>query len=496
MSRSGYNQILKSSIMTGGAQVLTLIAGFIRMKIAALCMGPSGVGMIGLFNQSTVFVIALAGLGLNSSGVREVAAAEGTGDPEKLARVVRSLRLFVLGTGLLAALFCYFFSTYLSKWTFGDESQSSSFALLGIALFLSEISNGQAALLRGLGKIRELAFISVLVSFGSTVLAGTCYWIWAAKGIAFALVAMAAMGLLGSWWYARQIKLVPVSLSLREVLKEGSGMLKMGLSFVWSSFVMMGVSFLIGILVREHLGLQGNGFYQAAWGMSGLFVGFVLGAMGQDFYPRLTGLIDRREEACRLINQQIEIGVLLALTGIVGTIAFSHWLIPLLYSKDFLPASDAVVWFTLGCFGRIVSWPLGYVLIAKGESMWYAVTETLFALMQLLFSWLGLKYWGLTGISCAFALLYVFHGTLMRILVGRLIGFRYRSESLHLIAIGLIVSIFAMFSGPWFGIPLVAACAIFCIRGVSCRLDEESALLKKIRAIPLIGVFVAGRRSS
>lgn len=65
------------------------------------------------------------------------------------------------------------------------------------------------------------------------------------------------------------------------------------------------------------------GIYQAAWALSGLFAGFVLGAMGTDFYPRLTALIRDREAAVRAVNEQTEIGILLAVPWLLATLAFA-----------------------------------------------------------------------------------------------------------------------------------------------------------------------------
>lgn len=484
MSRSHYGQILKASILTGGAQVVTLLAGFVRMKLAAVLLGPNGVGIIGLYTQATGMLSAITGLGLGSSAVGEVAAAEGAGDREKLGRVVRSLRVLVQLTGLLAALLCLLLATPLSQWTFGDESHRNGFLALSLALFLSQLAAGQAALLRGLGRIRELAIQSVAVSLASTATAVTCYWIWGEKGIVPSLMALAALTLLGAWWYERNIKLPEITLSWREALAEARGMLRMGVAFLWSAVINLGVAYAIGVMVRTELGLAGNGLYLAAWGISGMFVGFVLSAMGQDFYPRLTALIRKPKEACALINEQTEIGILLALPGVVGTIAMSDWIITLLFSRDFLPASGAVVGFALGCFGRITSFPLGYALIAQGDSRRFALTETIFGLLNLALAWGGLRRWGLPGVAAGFALMYLAYSVTMRFVIGRALGFRYNRSSLSLIFVSLAFLAIAALAGPWTGIPLTLSAGLLSLRAITGRMGPDHPLSQKLHALP------------
>ena len=54
---SSYSQTLKSSSIVGGAQAVSLVLGMVRTKLVALLLGPTGVGLIGLYDS----VISLTG---------------------------------------------------------------------------------------------------------------------------------------------------------------------------------------------------------------------------------------------------------------------------------------------------------------------------------------------------------------------------------------------------------------------------------------------------
>src|ERR1043165_4515517 len=104
-TKSGtYSQILKASSITGGAQAATYIIGMVRTKLVAVLLGPSGVGLIGLYQSATALVGSVAGLGIRSSSVREVAEAHGTGQDERMGRTVRVLRRVCWLTGLLGTI--------------------------------------------------------------------------------------------------------------------------------------------------------------------------------------------------------------------------------------------------------------------------------------------------------------------------------------------------------------------------------------------------------
>ncbi|MCW5556039.1 MAG: oligosaccharide flippase family protein [Verrucomicrobiae bacterium] len=484
MDRTRYHHILRSTVFSGGSQVVSAVAALVRTKIAAVCVGVGGIGMLGLYTQAAHLISAIAEMGLTASAVREVAVARGTRDTLRLAQVIRSLRMLVLATGVVAAAVCMLLASWLSRLTFGDNSHQIGFLFVGGALFLNQLAAGQTALLRGLGHIRELALQRAMVAVVATVAAGCCYLIWGINGIAPSLLVIGGVTLAGSWWYARRVNVEPVKLGWREVLAHARRFLGMGLAFMWVSLASLGVAYLIGIMIRRELGVLGNGIYQAAWGISGYFVGFVLNAMGEDFYPRLTGVIQNHEEAGALLNAQTEMGILLGLPGMVATSACATWAVSLMFSPEFSGAAGAVAWFNLGCFGRVVSWPFSFVLMARGDSFLYAGTVGLFAVVNLLFAWIGLRLHGVTGVALGFAAMHVCNFFTLRVIIGRMLVFSYAPAVRRLILLGSGCLIVAPFIGPWCGMGLALTLGCLSLRSLASRLGPDHRLVGHARKFP------------
>src|SRR5580692_12262584 len=78
--KSTYGQILKSSAIIGGASALNIGFGIIRTKVMAVLLGPAGLGVMGLYSSISDLTRSLAVMGINDSGVRQIAAAISTGD--------------------------------------------------------------------------------------------------------------------------------------------------------------------------------------------------------------------------------------------------------------------------------------------------------------------------------------------------------------------------------------------------------------------------------
>lgn len=489
---SSYGRILKSTTIVGGAQGVNLLIGLVRTKLVALLLGPAGVGLVGLYTSVTGLMSTLSGLGIGSSGVRQVAEAAASGDHERIGRTVRVLRRVcwltgLLGTGLTAAL-----AWPLSQWTFANADHAEAIALLGLTLLLGSISGGQMALIQGVRRIGDLARLQVFSAVAGTVISVGLYAWLGERGIVPVLLLSAVINLGASWWFARRVPVPPATVTWGETWGEARGLIGLGMAFMLSGLLTAGVALVARAWILRDLGVEANGFYQAAWGISGVFAGFILQAMGADFYPRLTGVAHDHPQANRLVNEQTEVGVLLALPGLLATLLFSAWIVPLLYSPQFKAAAELLPWFVLGLFGRVLSWPLGYIQLAKGAARWFAATELLFAVLHLLFIWAGLRWLGLWGVALAFAVLYLCYTALM-LWVGRwLTGFRWSRGVVKLLlwSGGAVLLAFALARGatPGFqaalGGVLVGVTGYFCLRQLARRLGPDHRISRLLVRLP------------
>ncbi len=331
------------------------------------------------------------------------------GDSHRVARTVTSLKYLSLATAILGFLFLLIGSKWVSRLTFEDETRTSAVALLSLVVLFGVISAAQAALIQGVRRISDLARINVLGALWGTLFSVPIVWLFGEKGLVPALVCVGIMGLLTSWWYVRKIKIDLVRLSVAQFWSESSALLKLGFAFMASSFMMIGSGYVVRLLVLRDLGVDAAGFYQAAWSLSGIYASFILGSMAADFYPRLTATANDHEKCNRLVNEQAEIGFLLACPGVMATLAFAPLVIQIFYSGKFTPAVDILRWICLGILLRVVAWPMGFIVLAKGAQKIFFWTEVLSNLLLLGLTWSALKLFGLNGTGIGFFVMYVFY---------------------------------------------------------------------------------------
>src|SRR5690606_7108023 len=108
--KHSYGQILRSSATIGGASAVNVAIGIVRTKAMALLLGPAGIGLLGLYGLIADLTRSIAGVGINSSGVRQIAEAAGTGDADRIARSITALRRVSVVLGILGAVLLVTFS--------------------------------------------------------------------------------------------------------------------------------------------------------------------------------------------------------------------------------------------------------------------------------------------------------------------------------------------------------------------------------------------------
>jgi antigen flippase len=442
-----YGQILKSTALIGGSSVVNIAFGIVRTKAMALFLGPAGVGLLGMFASVSDLTQSLAGLGIQNSGVRQIAEAVGSGEAERIERTATVLKRVSIVLGIMGALMLVVFARPVARFTFGRTDEAAGVALLSLVVLFRSISAGQGALIQGMRRIADLARMSVLAGLFGTCVSIPLVYFFREQGIVPSLVAVAASAILTSWYYSRKVQLRSVAMPIAQVLDEAGDLLKLGLAFMASGFLTLGAAYAIRIIVLKYAGVEAAGLYQAAWALGGLYVGIILQAMGADFYPRLTAVSKNDAECNRLVNEQAQISLLLAGPGVMATLTFASVVIALFYSPAFGGAVSLLRWICLGMTLRVVAFPMGYVVLAKGAQRIFFMTEVAATVVHVGLAWVLVPRFGVDGAGVAFFCLYLWHACFIYFIVRRLSGFRWssRNHRLGMVTLPLTGLVFASF---------------------------------------------------
>ena len=401
-----FARILRSSALMGGAQVVVLAAAFVRAKAIAMILGASGVGLIGIFNAFSANVASFAGWGLGTSGVRLIAGAPDELKPAKIAAVRRmGWMLSLLGLALSLLLFWPVGSA-----TFASSQYATEMAIVACAVPCVIASSAWSAVLQASGKVASLAKVQIAGALAGLLLGLPAIWLWGTIGIALSILFAAAVPAFVLWRAAHTECQVSAgssagSADLGRLLKLGGALMLVGWLGQLSAYV-------VRLAIVRSEGLDAAGYYQAAFAISGSLPGFVFAAMGADFFPRVAAAKDE-EEARQITEKQILAGLLLGVPVIIGLLTLGKLCVHLLYANSFDAAITLLTWMTWGVFVRLIAWPLGFRLLARGSAKAMITIEGLSAAVTAAAS-VGLLYgYGLLGCVVGFLAGQLFYASLL-----------------------------------------------------------------------------------
>lgn len=405
--------MFKTTAIFGGVQVIQVLITIIKSKFVAVLIGPTGMGLMGLFTTTTGFITSLTNFGLGTSAVKNIAEANASGDVERIRIVSSTLKNLVWITGLLGLVITAIFSPLLSQIAFGNKEYTLTFIILAPTLLLSQLTVGQLALLQGMRQVGFLSKANLGGALLGLIVAIPLYYFFGLKGIVMVIACSSISSLIISSYYSRKKKVYSYKLSYSQLWNEGKGMLNMGFVLNISSILTVGVGYILRLFISNKGGISEVGFYTAGFTILNTYVGMITNAIVADYYPRLSEVIADNTKLSKTVNQQTEILILLIAPILCALIIYIKIVLKFLYTKDFLVVENMMIWAAVGILFRTVSWAISYIFIAKADTKLFLKVELTSHLYFLPLQLLGYLFGGLMGIGIAFLISYIIYLTIV-----------------------------------------------------------------------------------
>ena len=485
--QSSYRKIMKATSIFGGVQVFKILIAVFRAKIIAVLLGPFGMGISGLLLSTASFIGSVTNFGLGTSAVKNIAEANSTGDLNRVGLVVKVMRRWVWVTGLFGSALAIILSPLLSQITFGNKDYTIAFIWISITLLWNQVSSGQMVLLQGMRKLKYLANANLTGSLLGLVISIPMYYFWGIDGIVPAIIISSFASMLRTWYFARKVKIEPVEITRQITIVEGREMLKMGFILSLSTIISAGDQYLLRIFMSNTGGVEIVGLYNAAFVILNSYIGIVLSSMATDYYPRLSEINTNDGKIRILVTQQASVAILLLIPIIVIFFTFAPIIIKVLYSDKFLSIVPMMRWAILGMFIRAVSWSLGFIPIAKGDSKVVVLSSLVSHIVAFGNNILAFKLLGLLGLGISFTLNNLIYLIGMRVLTGFKYSFKFQTGFylifikgfiLCLLAFWVSVSISSMLISYSLGIFILILASIYSFNELNKKLNLKESMLK------------------
>lgn len=387
---NNYKFLLKVTGLFTGVQGLNIILNMVRGKLAAMLLGPVGMGLNNIYNDARELLHTMTNCGMDIAGIRGISQKVEQFKNEEdntrknaiqteIKEQVKLLRSWIFIFAVFGTFFCLLLAQPISLITFSNYDHVLGYMLLSPAIGFSTLTCGEMTILKATRRLKGLAVISVLNVVLAIVITLPFYQFWGIKGVLPAIVCLSFAQFAATACYSYRYYSPRFSFE-KVLLKAGTPMMKVGIAFTLTNIVSHGAQLGIRTILNNlagngDKGLEEVGLYGAAYTIAVSYGSVIFASLDNEFFPRLTGIFDNVTERRLVIWRQVRVSLMIAIPCALCMYFLLPWILPLLTSDLFDGALRMAQFASIGLIFRAVYLPMAYIPLAAGDSRLFMYLE-------------------------------------------------------------------------------------------------------------------------
>lgn len=399
--------LIKTSVLTFISTFIRLLAGIVINKAIAIHIGPSGLALVGQFQNFMTLAMTVAQGAINR-GVTKYSAEYGKGS-DKLPILFSTAIKISLTMSAVVSVVTLIFSNYISLQLLKTENYSYVFVIFSFSVALFVINSLLLSILNGIKEIKTWIIINIIQSVYSLIFTTLLIVFFGLDGALIALVTNQSIVFFIVVLKLRKHKVVKLDNFKYAFSKVEAKKLSGFSAMAITSALTVAVSHLI---IREHIGeiinWEAAGHWQAMWYISTMYLMVVTTALSTYYLPRLSEITNKVELRKELIGgYRIIMPIVIVMSFVIFLL--KDLIIWLLFTEDFNSMRELFMWQLIGDVFKLAAWLLAYLMLAKAMTKTYILTEIIFSITFVLLSVFCVNQYGLIGMSYSFALNYLLY---------------------------------------------------------------------------------------
>jgi enterobacterial common antigen flippase len=378
MSRSAGKSMAWGSALS----LARLLSGLVRIKIVALSLGVTGVGIFSLLLQLNLTGVAIVSMSLAVPIINLGRPAVASGNFADAGAVVgTALAMVALNASLLILAAAWLGADLFRAVGVGQLDAIPIWPVtlsILIAAFGTSVGEGMSYLS---DRFDAYVWVGIAAAASDMVATATGAWLYGLRGAIFAMP-VSSVVLVGS--YALLVGRDRTALQVLRNLSVKLGQLPKLLSYSAMMFATIALTNVGLTATRAKVlldaGAQANGYLQTVTSIAAYILTFVTTGFWGHMHARAAAVGDTAEVRSEL-HHALRLGLLISFTGCGVAAVLASYLIPLFYSDEFSAAVPLMAAYMPGelCFQflslliayqltisrrrRYLSWSVGYVII-------------------------------------------------------------------------------------------------------------------------------------
>ncbi|APL09794.1 O65 family O-antigen flippase [Escherichia coli] len=403
--------LIRTSLLSVISTFFRLLSALVINKAIATFIGPTGLALIGQFQNFTQIALVLAQGGINNGVVKYNAEliSENKDITILNSTAIRISLLSSLFIGFLMAIF----SNYLSDYIFNSPNYSYVFIVFGITIFFFVINQLLLSILNGLKEIRLFIGINISQSIYSLIFTSLAILTYGLVGALIAMVTNQSIIFITVVWRLRKHPIISLRLFNANYDKKiANKLFKYSVMALTSILTVPLTNFILRNYIGNVIGWSQAGYWQAIWYISSMYLMVITTALNIYYLPRLSEIKDKKEIKKELLNGYVLIIPFIVLLTL-GIFFLKEYIVLILFNKDFYPMLELFKWQLVGDVIKISAWLLSYIMLAKAMTKEFIITEILFSMLFVIVSLIYINVFGLIGVTYGYATNYIIYFIVM-----------------------------------------------------------------------------------
>lgn len=394
--------LINTSILSAISTIIRIIGGFVINKVVAIYIGPSGLTLVGQFQNFISLILNISGNALSTAITKYT--AEYHYDENKKYKLWSASFKIILPISIISSIFIFIFSNQFSNYLFKTESFSYILKVFAITIPIFLINTLFIAIINGHRDIKKYIILNIVSSIISLIFVSLLVIYFALDGALLAYVLGQSMILIVTLFYIKKepwlkLKNFMFSFHYDEVKKL--------FAFAVITFTSVSTSSIMMLIVRNYLtesfSAESAGYWQGIWSLSQVSLSLITISLSTYLLPTLSSLKDSKQ-----ISNELQKAYKLMIPITISISLFAYLLrepiILTLFTEKFMPMKELFSWQFIGNVIKVAAWLLGYLVVAKAMVKTVIITEVIFAISFIVLTILLTDYFGLIGVTQAYTI--------------------------------------------------------------------------------------------
>ncbi|QDP72348.1 O-antigen translocase [Legionella israelensis] len=409
--------LIRTSLLNGIAVLVRILTLLGINKLLAVYVGPVGYAALGQFQNAMTMITTFASGAINT-GVTKY-TAEYYDDEQKQRTVWKTAGTIVFIGSFITSILIAIFSKPMAVWFLKSEDYSGVFLWFAASLIFFVFNALLLAILNGKKEIERYVTANISGSLFALAITAVLAINFGLFGALVALAIFQSVTFFVTLLLCYRAHWFKFSYLLGSFDKRVAKNLAKYTLMALSTAACVPISH---IFIRKHLGAtlgwEAAGYWEAMWRLSAAYLMLVTTTLSVYYLPRLSEIKDSAE-----LKKEIIQGYRTILPAAFFCAFLMYVLrdviIQLLFTSEFYPVRQLFLGQVIGDVLKIGSWIMAYLMLGKAMTKHFILTEIIFSANFYCIVVLMTNWWGLQGISWAYAINYLLYWFVMYLLVFR-----------------------------------------------------------------------------